>query len=259
MRASTEEFLYELWFIAESTLRPSWRYLGSSDFEAWAWRKGLHRRLADLAKQKLIEDAGPRRTTSERLVRLTAAGRCAALGGRDPEVEWARGWDGRWRMLLFDLPIDEPVLRRRLNRKLRELRFGCLQGSAWLTPHAVDRLRHWVDGMAIDPENFLLIEGRPASGESDADLVAGAWNFAEINRRYERYLDILRSAPKPGCDEGNPRPRIREWLHRERAAWRQALALDPLLPGSLLPKDYRGRVAWNAQREEVPALISLLI
>lgn len=259
MRASTEEFLYELWFIAETTLRPTWRdLLFGSDFESWAWRKGLHRRLGELARLKMIDAGARRRPTTERILRLTQAGRNVAFGGRDPEREWARAWDGRWRMLLFDLPMDREDLRRRLHRTLRRLRFGFLQGSVWLSPHGVEKLGQGVVGIPVDPESFLLFEGRPASGEADAQLVAGAWDFAEINQRYERYLQVLAAAPKLKSGAITCRAPARTWLQSERAAWRHAVALDPLLPSALLPKNYRGREAWSAQRRIVPRVIRRL-
>ena len=259
VHASTEEFLYELWFIADSTLRPSWRDLAGTDFEAWAWRKGLSHRLAGLARQKLIEDLPGRRTASARLVRLTETGGLAACGGRDPEKAWARPWDGRWRLLLFDLPIDERAVRIRLHRLLRQRHFGYLQGSVWLTPHPVGDLRDLVHPAPVDPEYFMLFEGRPNSGESDAALVAGAWDFTEVNRRYQRYLEVLRAAPQDTVGATVRRDRVRAWMGRERAAWRQAVALDPLLPGVLLPAGYQGRTAWMAQKATMAEMVSQLI
>jgi phenylacetic acid degradation operon negative regulatory protein len=258
VRAATEEFLYELWFIADSTLRPSWRDLAGADFEAWAWRKGLSRRLAELAKKKLIEDL-PERTTSARLVRLTESGRRVACGGRDPTKEWARAWDGKWRMFLFDLPFDDQVVRVRLHRLLRQCHFGYLQGSAWLTPHPADRICDMIRSTPVDPESLVLFEGRPISGESDAALVSGAWDFQEINRRYDRYLEILRAAPRNGARGPCHRDAVRVWLHRERVAWREVCQLDPFLPAVLLPADYRGRTAWLTQQATMREMATHLV
>src|SRR5438552_1513378 len=99
VKARTEELLYFLLWTAGSLMQPTFRNLDES-FEGWAYRHGLLRRLALLEKQRLLE----RRTKKDRLYRLTAEGRLRALGGRDPQIEWARRWDGRWRLVCFDVP-----------------------------------------------------------------------------------------------------------------------------------------------------------
>ena len=195
MRASTELFLYDLLFAADTFLRPSWYNVLGPDFDSWAWRKGLTRRLAQLHRQRLVEPHPALATETARIVRLTEAGRLAALGGRDPVARWRRPWDRRWRVVLFDLPRDSVALRSKLHRLLRARHFGFLQGSVWVSPDPID---DWPDALADaapDPEGFIVIEGRPATGESDAAIVRGAWDFAEINRRYDRHLDHLRLPP----------------------------------------------------------------
>ena len=254
MRASTEEFLYVLWFTADTFLRPSWCNVLGPDFDGWAWRNGLTRRLAQLEQQKLLESHPGGGSTSERIVRLTEAGQLAALGGRDPVARWARPWDGRWRLILFDLPLDAKALRIKLHRLLRARHFGYLQGNVWLTPDSVEDLRTIVGNTSVDPEGFIVFEGRPATGESDTAIVTGAWDFAEINRRYERHLDFLRTAPRTVNAGAAGRKRLHTWAQLEHAAWKHAVTLDPLLPLTLLPADYRGRAAWTARCD---ALVSL--
>ncbi len=243
MRASTELFLYDLLFAADTFLRPSWYNVLGPDFDSWAWRKGLTRRLAQLHRQRLVEPHPALATETARIVRLTEAGRLAALGGRDPVARWRRPWDRRWRVVLFDLPRDSVALRSKLHRLLRARHFGFLQGSVWVSPDPID---DWPDALADaapDPEGFIVIEGRPATGESDAAIVRGAWDFAEINRRYDRHLDPLRLPPR--CDAAGGEERLRSWRVREHQLWRHAVCSDPLLPFVLLPSDYRGRTAWT--------------
>ena len=86
---------------ADRLMRPTFRNLTDS-YESWAYRKGLLRRIALLEKQRLIERDPVR--PDDRLYRLTWQGRLHALGGRDPLARWSREWDGRWRLVLFDVP-----------------------------------------------------------------------------------------------------------------------------------------------------------
>jgi phenylacetic acid degradation operon negative regulatory protein len=56
------------------------------------------------------------------------------VAGRDPEQCWERQWDGQWRIVLFDVPLQKNTQRRRLWRYLRDKGFGYLQNSVWVTP-----------------------------------------------------------------------------------------------------------------------------
>lgn len=242
MKATTEEFLYVLLWTAESLMRPTWRNLNDG-FEAWAWRSGLGRRVAELRQQQLLETVPL--VLPHAVVRLTDAGRLAALGGRDPEVQWARTWDGRWRMVLFDVPVAEHAMRVRLWRNLRRHGFGFLQNSVWITPDPIDRARLTSENELPSVEAIIVVEGNPCCGESNAAIVAGSWSFDEINEAYRDCLGILEACPKH-----RDYAEVRHWAKTERAAWNRAIRLDPLLPAALLPAKYMGRAAW-ARRKQV--------
>ena len=246
MHASTEELLYVLLWTAESVLRPSWRNLDDT-FESWALRNRLNRRLAALEQQKLLErnpDADTRR-----VYRLTIEGRRLALGGRDPEQRWNRAWDGRWRMVLFDLPVKATALRASMRRFLLEHGFGYLQQSVWITPDSLEEIREWLGRLPATAESLILFEGRPCGGETDAAMVRGAWDFSAINARYERHHAIAGECPLLPGARADPGPGFWSWAHREREAWRAALRLDPLLPRELQPPGYLARRSWDQRQE----------
>jgi hypothetical protein len=126
MDAKTEELLWALLWTCEMVSRPTFRNLTES-FEGWAYRNGFHRQLQRLERQQLLERLST--DSTDRLHRLTEAGRLHALGGRDPEAQWKRRWDGRWRMVIFDVPEGRRLLRNRLRRQLHHRGFGYLQHS----------------------------------------------------------------------------------------------------------------------------------
>ena len=248
MRPKNEELLYFLLWTADMFLRPSWRRLEGDDFEAWAWRNGLSRRLAELAREQLIERHPDPDLT--RVVRLTEAGVRLALGGRDPMKEWERAWDGNWRMVLFDVPMGQDDLRQQLLRVLRRRNFGYLQKSVWVSPDATADVRATLGESRVQADAFLVMEGRPAAGESDAEIVQGAWDFGIINRRYEHYLVVTEKLPRT-------RSGVVDWVQRENSAWKAALKIDPLLPARLLPPDYRGTAALQRRRHVCAHLAAL--
>jgi phenylacetic acid degradation operon negative regulatory protein len=183
----------------------------------------------------------------ERVVRLTDAGNAALWGGVDPEARWRRGWDGVWRMAMFDVPESRGALRTRMRRKLRSLRFGWLQNSVWLSPDPVGELLRTLRGGKVAVESLLFMEGRPAGGENDAELVAGAWDFGMLARLHADYLKLLQERPHPG--RTLRRGTWSAWLAIEDRAWRAIARVDPFLPAVLCPRAYAGRTVWEARRE----------
>ncbi len=246
MKPQTEEFLNFLLWSADKLAKPTFRNLTDS-FENWAYRSNLRRQVATLEEQQLVERDPT--APSDRVYRLTWQGRLHALGGRDPQARWSRQWDGRWRLVLFDVPITQDAHRKQLRRYLHGRSFGCLQNSVWITPDSLEEESRILVGGQINVTSLILLEARPCAGESDAEIVAGAWNFDNINRRYTWHLKILDE--RPGGAPGNEAAAkaLRRWAAVEREAWLDAVTDDPLLPERILPADYKGRQAWRRRVE----------
>ena len=194
----------------------------------------LERKLFRLAERGVITFPEP---ADPRIVRLTELGQALAAGDHPPSARWARPWDGHWRMVLFDVAEHERPVRDRLRDTLHAAKLGYLQGSVWISPDPLDPLRDAIRAMTANPEALLFFEGRPSAGESDAALVAGAWNFPRLAEAHRECLTLLHHAPA----ESDPPDRWRTWLLQEHEAWQRALALDPLLPDALLPQNYLGK------------------
>ena len=242
----TEEFLNLLLWSADLLARPTFRNLTDS-YECWAYRNGLLRQISRLEQRHLLErdSASP----DDRLFRLTAQGRLLALGGRDPEERWSRPWDGRWRLVLFDVAAGQNAHRERLRRYLRERGFGYLQHSVWISPDPLTQERDVLRGGRINVESLVLMEAQPCAGESDAEIVAGAWDFEGLSRGYARHQEVLERRPKGALRSEATAKALLRWAAEERAAWRDAVECDPLLPAPLLPPDYAGRPAWRRRME----------
>jgi DNA-binding transcriptional regulator PaaX len=186
-----------------------------------------------------------------RLFQVTAQGARLIAGGVNPEELWARSWDGKWRMVLFDVPQAQAKLRTQLRRKLRALRFGWLQNSVWLSPDPVSEFGRDLAKPQISAESLLVIEGRPVAGESDAELVMGAWDFSRLAKLHASYQKILRLRPGAGRDA-----RLEDWsawVTTEQRAWAEIVHHDPFLPAALLPDGYAGQTVWRARHEALTA------
>jgi phenylacetic acid degradation operon negative regulatory protein len=246
MNPKTEEFLNLLLWSADLLARPTFRNLTDS-YESWAYRNGLLKQVSRLEHQQLIErDAS---SPDDRLYRLSAQGRLHVLGGRDPEERWARAWDGQWRLVIFDVPTGRNAQRERLRRYLRDKGFGYLQNSVWIRPDSLEAERQILGGGRIDVESLILLEARPCAGESDAEIVAGAWDFERINRRYARHLKVLEARTGGVLRSDAAAKALLSWAAAEREAWLDAVTNDPLLPAKILPSNYLGQQAWRRRVE----------
>jgi phenylacetic acid degradation operon negative regulatory protein len=256
MNRKTQEWLHQLLWLADCLSRPTFRNL-TDTFEGWASRRGLLRQIQRLEAEQLIESPGA--TLEKKIYRLTNTGRLAALGGREPEAYWNRRWDGRWRLVVFDLPETKNKVRVRLRRFLQEQYFGYLQNSVWITPDPLDPMAKILQQFTEDVESLILLEAHQCGGESNAAIVQGAWEFERINCLYSEYLETLEQLSRMDAEGSLSTREWDRWSRRERSSWFEIMESDPLLPRSLLPVDYLGVKAWEARKQAARVLVRRLV
>ncbi len=255
MKAKTELILYHCLWMAETMTRPSWRSLNSS-FEEWSYRKGFMRQIHTLEAQGWLESSQGG-DGLERVYRLTRKGMLRALGGSHPEERWNRGWDGKWRMVVFDLPEEKRSLRNELRRELRTARFGGLQGSVWVSPDPVTLVGEQLKKTAASCGMITFFEGRTCCGESHAEIVSSAWDFSVIKLKYETYLLHLHSVTEGSGDA--LLKKLFHWGRIEKQLWADCMESDPLLPRELWPPSYLGEKAWNERGKTLRRLGKLTV
>jgi len=69
---------------------------------------------------------------------------------RDKKSEKPRRWDGRWRVVLFDIPERRRGVRNRLRIFMQEFGFVRLQDSVWIYPYDCEDL------IALAKANFRI-------------------------------------------------------------------------------------------------------
>lgn len=67
----------------------------------------------------------------EKTLQLTTKGRIKIYKFLDQDT---KTWDGKWRILFFDIPEKEKIKRNFFRRKLKEMGFKRYQLSAWISP-----------------------------------------------------------------------------------------------------------------------------
>lgn len=67
-------------------------------------------------------------------------------------------WDGKWRVVVFDIPEDNYLIRDLFRRFLKEGGFKQLQKSVWVTPFAIeDELAVFIKQLKIERWVYLMV------------------------------------------------------------------------------------------------------
>ncbi|MDF7826562.1 PaaX family transcriptional regulator C-terminal domain-containing protein [Pontiellaceae bacterium B12227] len=201
-------------------------------------RQGLHTPVL-----QLVDDAGPR---SEDYFR--------------PEKYWNRKWNGIWYLLMYDIPEKDRLYRNVLRQFLKRQRMGCFQKSVWIASHDIRAQYADLDEGAALGAFACLFEAKTVLGMSSEKVVWESWDFDGLYAVQKRFCDIyadnlqlLEEMVTPGMDD------LMRLAAEEIDAYRSALMLDPLLPESLLPRDYKGRAVFELHRKIVHAIRTRLV
>lgn len=139
-----EDFLYNTHIYAKGYER----HLKKSEFS-----QALKRlRERGLVEQDLIDEG-------KVILKLTQLGR--DILGVKPVDDF--GWDGKWRVVIFDIPEDKRRIRDQFRRKLKHWGFKNWQQSVWVTKNNVtDKLRILVEELEIEKWVAVLESGNVA-------------------------------------------------------------------------------------------------
>ena len=237
------EVLELLAYAADKLSRPTLRNL-LAGFEEFEHRPENVRWLESLRARNLVEKSGRGRWA---VYNVTEAGRRFSQRP-DPAEHWNRRWDGAWRVVTFDLPEARRAERYRLWQALRARRLGLLQRSVWIWPHDLRAILAEIIKAEGVPECFCGFSARELFLCTDAELVATAWPWEEIDRRQKAYLQHPRLTSRAITRVGG----WTEWTQLarlERSSYVDAFVFDPLLPRMLWPKGYRGTAVQEASTE----------
>lgn len=190
-------------------------------------RESIDKATEGLAKKGLVE----RSRAGE--IRLTPAG---ADVKKRLYLERRRDWDGKWRVVLFDIPEAQREVRDGLRLEFKKLGFGRWQRSAWITPFNITtELDTYLKKQNLS-ELVQIIVGERFGGPRDRDFAARIWPLNEINERYKSFLAGWAAELKK---EQTSEERFQAAaLFHDR--YIDILLEDPQLPIAILPHDWVG-------------------
>jgi len=147
-------------------------------------------------------------------------------------------WDRKWRLVIFDIEETSRNLRDLFRIKLKELGFGQLQKSVWITPHDVlADFKDFIEAKELD-ENVVLIETKLLH-VSDSKLMAERlWSISEINKRYINLYNELIQLQNNNKNYYKKYGGRRQFLNQLKTKTVDLYLRDPYLPKELLPNDW---------------------
>jgi DNA-binding transcriptional regulator PaaX len=131
-------------------------------------------------------------------------------------------WDGKWRLVIFDIPEKERRIRSLIRSKLRELGLAPIQRSVWISPLPLDSFLTNIDDQLKNSFWFFIFQGR-IRHEDPKKLVKELWPVQEWQEKAERLIRKLKRNP--------PRRRLKEQF------WELILE-HPRIPLDLLPVNW---------------------
>lgn len=161
-------------------------------------------------------------------------------------LEKGKRWDGKWRLVSFDIPEEEHRARRKLRQSLKKLGFGRMHRSVWISPHNVLGKVEELPAFQRYREYIWAFEGYLREDRRFRELIHKTWpQLNRMNKEHERF--ILKWEERVRKILKNKRlrePAINNaFKHLARIEFKRILYSDPKLPQRFLPEDWRGEEA----------------
>lgn len=157
-------------------------------------------------------------------------------------------WDGKWRILSYEIPEKKRDLRDRLRREVAGWGLGPWHRSFWLTPHPIiDNLRSLVS-QKEEEQYIQAFEASHVFGNREI-LIEKVWQKSLLDKKYrevfKRWHDIL-------SHEGDKMSKYQKVINEYVSILRD----DPGLPAELIGQNWIGVEAFNIYKEIRGILLS---
>ncbi len=157
-------------------------------------------------------------------------------------------WDGKWRILSYEIPEKKRDLRDRLRRSVSGWGLGPWHRSFWLTPHPiVENARELVKGK--DEEQYVQIfESEHVFGDREI-LIEKVWGKKALEEKYRELFRVWHDTLSKDVDK-------LEKLAIVVKKYIDVLRYDPGLPKELVGESWIGFESYTIYKEIRSILLS---
>jgi phenylacetic acid degradation operon negative regulatory protein len=205
------------------------------------WRFRKHNFTQAVDRQLRTGNLEKIQKNGEIYLRLTSAGKEKII--RDfPLLFLAnRRWDKKWRIVSYDITEISKSARELFRRKLKELGFGMLQDSVWISPHDIlADLTGFIESKQLS-EFVYVFEAKCLMGGEEKVLAAKIWKLDRLNNSYREIFEKLEYLKRAHTLGSYSNIKCEQEVKKLRQEYLQVLLSDPMLPRELLPDDWGRR------------------
>lgn len=185
-------------------------------------------------------------------LRLTSSGK-ERLCRDFPILNLTKRWDKHWLIVAFDISEKSKSVRNNLRRKLKNLGFGMLQESVWISPLSIGQdMREFINSIDLSRQVFVMEISGFVLGDPK-QLVRNIWHLDKLeedffdlktkintlSRLIENKSDRINKSEAKKVEDRKNSIYLNELLRKKRKAMGRNLEFlvnFPPLPRELLPK-----------------------
>ena len=150
-------------------------------------------------------------------------------------------WDGKWRMVLIDIPKKYISDRNKIRKILTDLSFKKIQKGAYISPHPfLPTIKRFSSELGI--RQYLTIFETDTI-DREKNVIQNIWDLNKINKKYKTFIRKTRI---------NKNKRF--WALEAKTLEQKFYGIyqsDPHLPPEFLPKNWSGDKAYELYKKIV--------
>lgn len=147
---------------------------------------------------------------------------------------YKKRWDGKWRILIYDIPESIKHRRESLRQFIRELGFGMVQESCWVSSYDYsDVLYDFLQKKKI-LDYVCMYEGKFYAGKSIDILVEEVWKLKSLSERYEVLINSCKETSDAIMKNPLTTQKYYQMYYQLYDEYIRLLKLDPFLPDKFL-------------------------
>lgn len=250
MREHVLLFLAGIWDVLDTwpTRKEFVKRIGPDNFPYYK-KKSL---MATLYRALATGDIEKTEKGGEAYFRITTQG-LGRLKRDFPLTKWSNySWDGKWRMVIFDIEEKQKMAREMIRSKLKELGFGMLQKSVWISPFKIEEdLVAFFENVGFGDEALVLVVDTLYAG-NERLLAERIWRLNDLNEKYE---DLIFAWEEDEEEFKNNRSVLKERAFLWERQFLTLLMSDPYLPEELLPKPWYRKEACEIYKKRIRKLL----
>jgi phenylacetic acid degradation operon negative regulatory protein len=152
-------------------------------------------------------------------------------------------WDGRWHIVIFDIPETKRKLRDSLRNLLKDLCYGMLTSSVWLSPwRQEESIKRFIKRNNMVEQIFYLETGELGSSYQSQLIARRCWDWLKIEQNYRDFLTIAERELSQFATSQSPERFSAKKLVFQYA---EVVTHDPQLPAEIAPNLTLSRRAYD--------------